>query len=90
MRVLNETLKVPSDDITSVYRDMYLFDTLMNNDFVDVLSPVHHSNISEEIWKETLKFRSSIPVEKINAYYGSEIAFYFEWMNFYNIALLVP
>jgi len=90
VRVLNDTIKVPGDDIATRYRHLYLCDTLRNHGFIDRLAPVHNRHICEKICRVAMDPKSPFPIEALRSYYGEDIGFYFAWLQFYTKFLLFP
>jgi len=89
-RILNESIQVPTEEIATKFRDLYLFDTLVLHEFVDVFAPAHNWSVGRKIAKAAFDFFAPFPIESIRSYYGEEIAFYFAWLQFYTKFLLFP
>ena len=90
VKLLNETIQIPEDEIATKFRDMYLFDTLRNHEFIDALAPIHDERICKKIFQVAMDPRCTFPVEAIRCYYGEDIAFYFAWIKLYTKFLLFP
>lgn len=73
VRKLNETIRVPADRIQDIYRHKYLCDTLQQWEFVEMIAPIHQTNINDKICKELLNPRRPFPLEALRAYYGEEV-----------------
>lgn len=89
-RILNASIEIPTEDIATKFRDLYLFDTLFLHHFVDVFAPAHNWNVCRKIAKAAFDIFAPFPIESIRSYYGEEIAFYFAWLQFYTKFLLFP
>lgn len=89
-RKLNETLKIPTSEMSARFHKMYLFDILRNLGFVDVVAPIHANYIKNNILAEIFNAATPVPIQAIRDYYGEEVAFYFAWMKFYIKSLLLP
>jgi len=48
---------------------------------IEICFPMHEDGQKKEIWSKAYK-QLLTPVKEINEYFGSEIAFYFAWMNY--------
>jgi len=56
---------------------------------IELCEPLHNDGLKKEIWKHAFK-KILCPIEEIGAYFGSEIAFYFAWMNFSTKWYIIP
>ena len=56
---------------------------------VDVVTPLHSEEARKAIW-HSAKWSVLAPVQMIYVYFGSHVAFYFAWMNFFTTSLVFP
>ena len=58
-------------------------------ELLEVAAPLHRSAALQKIWRTSL-FSIAAPVQDIQQYFGSKVAFYFAWMNFFTLWLTAP
>ncbi|XP_063728669.1 anoctamin-8-like [Symsagittifera roscoffensis] len=57
---------------------------------VEEYFPLHDLEAKNSLWKKIRANPIRVPIADVRDYFGEEVAFYFAWMNFFNITLLVP
>ena len=68
----------------------FLFRCLEKLEIVVLAVPLHRQEEATAVFQGTMKGLFSAPVDAIQDYYGSDVCFYFAWMQFFTKALLVP
>lgn len=58
-------------------------------EMVEVVMPLHELKGRKFVWAQALR-RVLAPVHEIHAYFGSRVAYYFAWMNYFTTSLLAP
>mmetsp|Transcript_46550 Transcript_46550/g.56343 ORF Transcript_46550/g.56343 Transcript_46550/m.56343 type:complete len:804 (-) Transcript_46550:259-2670(-) len=67
-----------------------LLHVLKQNEFVDVVSAVHHRQILRTFHSDAMNPLKTFPLDSLRAYYGETVAFYFGWMDFFTKMLIIP
>ena len=67
-----------------------LCQVLRENEYVDVIAPLHIAHIKKRILNEIYSITTAPPLRAIRCYYGEAIAFYFAWMHYMTIWFLFP
>ena len=67
-----------------------LCQVLRQNEYVDVIAPLHIAHIKKRILNEAYSITTAPPLRAIRCYYGERIAFYFAWMHYMTIWFLFP
>eukprot|EP01064_Diplonema_japonicum_P012879 TRINITY_DN2022_c1_g1_i1.p1 TRINITY_DN2022_c1_g1~~TRINITY_DN2022_c1_g1_i1.p1 ORF type:complete len:704 (+),score=141.56 TRINITY_DN2022_c1_g1_i1:51-2114(+) len=77
--VVQSALKVPSS----------LFAALRIAGLLETVAPLHEPRSKNNVWKAT---RSSLfsPEDLLCSYFGSNVAMYFSWLNFFSMWLIIP
>ncbi|XP_075241004.1 anoctamin-10-like [Convolutriloba macropyga] len=52
--------------------------------------PLHDLEAKSALWKKIQSNPIQVPITAVREYFGEEVAFYFAWMNFFNITLIFP
>ena len=57
-----------------------LIQVLNQEEYIDILSPLHIPHIAKKIWKDTYSLSKPPPLQAMRDYYGEQVAFYWAWM----------
>ena len=67
----------------------FLVESFRRAEMLEGVIALHDETEQRKVWTKA-KWSFLAPVEEIRDYFGSEVAFYFAWLNFFTKLLLLP
>jgi len=67
-----------------------LIQVLNQEEYIDILSPLHIPHIAKKILKDAYSLSKPPPLQAMRDYYGEQVAFYWAWMDFMTKWFAVP